>query len=249
MTEQEWLECFDSEQMLESLSGDRKLRLFAVGYCRLTWEMLIHKCSQEAVEVAERFADNLATEQELSLAYDTVKNMTWNPQNPRRFDQDDGGTAGDWAGSAAGDTANPTAWWAAFGVARFSSWATALTGVTTGLLPAAAKRAAEAAAERACWSSATALALYSAKERQCGLLREIFGNPFRPVTIDPRWLTSTVVDSATAIYQERAFERMPILADALTDAGCNNEEIIAHCRSEAVHVRGCWVVDLLLGKE
>jgi hypothetical protein len=82
----------------------------------------------------------------------------------------------------------------------------------------------------------------------CRLLREIFGNPFRPVILDPRWLTSAVVDSATAIYNHRAFDRMPILGGALLDAGCDNEEIIAHCRSEATHVRGCWVVDLILAK-
>jgi hypothetical protein len=66
--------------------------------------------------------------------------------------------------------------------------------------------------------------------------------------IDPRWLTSTVVDLARAIYQERAFDRLPVLADALADAGCDSEEIIAHCRSDGPHVRGCWVVDLLLGR-
>ncbi len=81
------------------------------------------------------------------------------------------------------------------------------------------------------------------------LLRDIFGNPFHTITLDPRWQTSTVVDLAQAIYDEKVFDRMPILADALTDAGCHNEEIIAHCRSEGPHVRGCWVVDLLLGKE
>ena len=84
---------------------------------------------------------------------------------------------------------------------------------------------------------------------QCSLFRDIFGNPFRPITIDPRWLTSNVVDLATAIYDERAFERMPILADALMDAGCDDEEIIAHCRGPGPHVRGCWLVDLLLGKQ
>jgi hypothetical protein len=80
-------------------------------------------------------------------------------------------------------------------------------------------------------------------------LRDIFGPlPFRPITIDPRWLTSTVVDLATAIYEERVFERMPVLADAFMDAGCDNEQILQHCRTEGPHVRGCWVVDLLLGK-
>ena len=84
---------------------------------------------------------------------------------------------------------------------------------------------------------------------QAFLLRDIFGNPFRPITLDPRWLTSTVVDLAQAIYNERAFDRMPILSDALMDAGCDSEDIILHCRGDGPHVRGCWVVDLLLGKE
>jgi hypothetical protein len=79
------------------------------------------------------------------------------------------------------------------------------------------------------------------------LVREIFGYPCRAWTVDPRWLTSTVVALAQAIYDDRAFERMPILADALEDAGCINTEILAHCRGPGPHVRGCWVVDLLLG--
>ena len=81
------------------------------------------------------------------------------------------------------------------------------------------------------------------------LLRDIFGNPFhRRPNIDPRWVSSTVVDLAGTIYQEKAFDRMPILADALTDAGCDSEEIILHCRGDGPHVLGCWAVDLLLGK-
>ncbi len=81
-------------------------------------------------------------------------------------------------------------------------------------------------------------------------IRDIFGNPFRPVAVDPLWLTSDVLALAKGIYEERAFERMPILADALQDAGCNHDVVLKHCRDEkATHVRGCWVVDLLLGKE
>jgi hypothetical protein len=71
---------------------------------------------------------------------------------------------------------------------------------------------------------------------QLVLLRDIFGNPFRPVSFDPAWHTSTVV-------------AMPILADALRVAGCDNADILDHCRNEGSHVRGCWVVDLVLGKE
>jgi hypothetical protein len=87
-----------------------------------------------------------------------------------------------------------------------------------------------------------------APPRMLAILRDIFGNPFRPVTFDPRWRTSDVVGLAQAIYDDKAFERMPILADALMDAGCDEEQIIAHCRGDGSHVRGCWVVDLVLGK-
>ena len=83
---------------------------------------------------------------------------------------------------------------------------------------------------------------------QSAILRDIFGNPFRPVTFDPRWRTSDVVGVARGIYEDKAFERMPILADALMDAGCEDEQIIGHCRGDGPHVRGCWVVDLVLGK-
>jgi hypothetical protein len=80
--------------------------------------------------------------------------------------------------------------------------------------------------------------------------RCIFGNPFRPVTFDPAWRTSDVVLLAQGIYDERAFDRMPFLADALQDAGCDNADILAHCRDASTpHARGCWVVDLVLGKQ
>ncbi|MBA4192542.1 MAG: hypothetical protein C0467_31630 [Planctomycetaceae bacterium] len=85
--------------------------------------------------------------------------------------------------------------------------------------------------------------------RQAVILRDIFGNPFRPVTIDPSWLTSDVVALATGMYESRDFSAMSILADALQDAGCDNDDVLNHCRDEKqVHVRGCWVVDLVLGK-
>lgn len=80
------------------------------------------------------------------------------------------------------------------------------------------------------------------------LIRDIFGNPFHPVTLNASWLASTVLALANGIYTERAFDRMPILADALQDAGCDNEDILNHCRQPGEHVRGCWVVDLLLAK-
>jgi hypothetical protein len=83
---------------------------------------------------------------------------------------------------------------------------------------------------------------------QFELLRDVFGNPFRPVDFDPRWRTPTAVALAQQVYDSGDYSTMPILADALEDAGCENEDILNHCRSKGPHVKGCWVVDLVLGK-
>jgi hypothetical protein len=81
------------------------------------------------------------------------------------------------------------------------------------------------------------------------ILRDIFGNPFRPVAFDPAWRTDTALALARQMYESREFSAMPILADALQDAGCDNTDILSHCRDAgATHVRGCWVIDLVLGK-
>jgi len=81
-----------------------------------------------------------------------------------------------------------------------------------------------------------------------GLLREVFGPSPGLQIFDPSWLTSAVVSLAEGIYTDRAFDRLPILADASQDAGCEHTDVLNHCRSDGPHVRGCWVVDLLLGK-
>jgi hypothetical protein len=86
-------------------------------------------------------------------------------------------------------------------------------------------------------------------EEQADMLRDVVGNPFRAASADLRWLTTTVVDLAKVIYHEREFDRLPILADALMDAGCDDEAFLGHCREHGkVHVKGCWLVDLVLGK-
>ena len=83
-----------------------------------------------------------------------------------------------------------------------------------------------------------------------GHVRDVFGNPFRPFTIAPAVRTTDVKLLARGIHLETAFDRMPILADALQDAGCDNDEVLNHCRDATqVHVRGCWVIDLVLSKE
>jgi hypothetical protein len=88
--------------------------------------------------------------------------------------------------------------------------------------------------------------------RRCvlsGLVRDVFGNPFRPVAFDPAWRTADTLGLARAIHEDRAFDRLPFLSDALMDAGCDEEQVIEHCRGDGPHVRGCWVVDLVLGRE
>jgi hypothetical protein len=109
-----------------------------------------------------------------------------------------------------------------------------------------ATRAAEATADAWTWrargpdSAATLV----------GILRDIYGNPFRPIAFAPAWRTDTVVTLARQMYESRDFGAMPILADALQDAECDSSDILDHCRDpKAVHARGCWVCDLVLGKE
>jgi hypothetical protein len=90
-----------------------------------------------------------------------------------------------------------------------------------------------------------------ARRELCELLRDVFGNPFRPVAFDPAWLgwTGGVVRGlAGTVYEERRFGELPVLADALEEAGCASPAVLGHCRGPGPHVRGCWVVDRLLGK-
>ncbi len=225
MTEAEWMACTDPDPMLEFLRGkvtDRKLRLFGVACCRLLLQRVrVNSWDEQAVDVAERFADGKATTTELEAA-------------------------------AAGTTPD---WTAAFACHEAAS----LEGGVD---------AAEYAADNAAWEAGSHAAFVVGKaegspsfnagrdvERaaQANLLRDIFGPlPFRPVTVHPHtlaWNDRLVVRLSQAIYDERRWGDMPILSDALLDAGCDDDEVLAHCRSGGEHVRGCWVIDLLLGKQ
>ena len=91
-------------------------------------------------------------------------------------------------------------------------------------------------------------AYFKEKEKQAALLRDVLNIPDSRVRFNARWLTRATKALAETIYAERAFERMPILGDALEEVGCDNTDILDHCRGGGPHVRGCWVVDLLLGK-
>jgi hypothetical protein len=131
-----------------------------------------------------------------------------------------------------------------------------LGGVQRGIktyYPGAYHTSALALAEVASADSAAAKAVEAAEgAAQCDLLRDILGNPLRPpLTVDPLWLGwngGTVVELTQGIYDDRAFDCLPILADALEEAGCHDAGILGHCRQPGPHVRGCWVIDALLGK-
>jgi len=226
MTEVEWLACEDPEQMLEFLrdkASDRKLRLFAVACCRRIWHKMTDERTRTAVTIAEQFAEGIVQPDILSAA------------------QAEAHAAGDEDGEELDDCIT----YAAFLAADRDSYRAIEAGFQA--LMAAYNSASFGVGANGMTFGQNAET--EEKKKQALHLRDIFGNPLRPVTLDPSWLTSTVSTLARAIYTDRTFDRMPILADALEESGCTNQDILSHCRGFAEHARGCWVVDLLLAKE
>lgn len=103
--------------------------------------------------------------------------------------------------------------------------------------------------ERGCWEVWSEQDVVSLVDRIVTRDLDGFVNPLCPVVFRPEWRTSTVVGLADQMYKSGEFSAIPILADALEDAGCDNDDILSHCRGDGSHVRGCWVVNLILGKE
>jgi hypothetical protein len=124
-----------------------------------------------------------------------------------------------------------------------ASWYAALSN--SGIAARNAARSAEAG----CGNSVPGRSRAKELLAQANLVRDIFGNSFRSVALDPTWLTAAVLSLAQTIYDDRAFDRLPELAEALEQAGCTNAEVLDHCRQPGEHVRGCWVVDMVLGNE
>jgi hypothetical protein len=221
MTEAEWLEGTDLRLMRDFLlasASDRKWRLFAVACCRRLWHHLGTEPSRQSVVVAEQFADGAATEQQLLRAHE----QAW----PLRGDR----------------SALPLGAWPAEGTAEvlaaYASW----------LRPKLI-------------SEVMVTPVPDSLVSRCyrpNVLRDLFGNPFRPVAVDPAWLSwngGTVAQLAQVAYEERHLPsgeldaaRLAVLADALEEAGCADPEILAHLRGPGPHVRGCWAIDLLLGR-
>jgi hypothetical protein len=255
MTEQEWLACTDPRKVLDSLRGkasERKLRLFACACCRRIRHVLCdERCRRaaEAVEVAESFADGLAPEAALAAAREAAQDV---------FTDHFG-----------------TLWLACGGEAAAMAAAADIRGKRTGHGPLsegggfgeAADAAAEAAAGYAAdgphaeglpkaivegtWQAVQA----SERQHQARAVQCIFGNPFRPASAPAACRAPQVVALARGAYDDRLLPagsldpaRLAVLADALEEAGCDQADILNHLRGPGPHVRGCWAVDLLLGK-
>lgn len=211
----------------EYLRGEpslRERRLIACASCRLIWPLLADNRLRRAVEVAEAFADGRASAEDLARAREPALAL---------------GLSG---GEILGRTRSDSPGW---GTLR-DSWraahaAAAAAGEDFGLPGNACHYAAQDGRGRDTEDAG-----------QAEVLREILGNPLRQTAVDPGWLhrnDGAAQKLAQVIYDERAFERMPILADAPEEAGCFDEEILGHCREAGSHVRGCWLSDLLLGRE
>jgi len=229
MDESTWLSCTDPQVMLEFLRGnasDRKLRLFAVACSWRSGLVSKHEKETECLRVSEEWVDGNVSDDQLRDSYEQggMKHSSHNLliNAPEKI-----------------------AYWAAATDAKVAAHLTVVT-------PEIQQRLDESGAMFS-WDFDIPVCRAAAEKEQhmqADSLREIFGSlPFRVVTANPTWLTSTVVTLAQSIYDNRRFEDMPILADALEDAGCGNAEMLEHARSGGEHVRGCWLVDLLLQKE
>jgi hypothetical protein len=224
--EQAWLSCDDPQRMLTFLRdtgklSERKARLFAVACCRRIWHLFHHQDVLNGVEVVERFADGQTNLEDLR---ETDELAMWAGDDATYHSMQEAAAA-----------------WAVAEAAHREGFAAA-TGVLHEVHSVFAEAEAEGRVERVA---------------QAALLRDLFGNPFRPVPLAPsvlRWNGGTVKHLAEEAYEEREWpsgqldpQRLGVLADALEEAGAD-AELVAHLR-EALHWRGCFVLDLLLGKE
>jgi hypothetical protein len=235
MTEAEWSACADPMPMLSFLNGkasDRKLRLFAVACVQRVLHLLPEEPYRRILQLAERYADGNAALKELAPFVDI------SPLDFTTYVPLDASRAFKAAAYAALGTVNPQFHRGGSAISKNAAIAIAWDAVGV------AKRAAEAEAWATAWNTAEAAELGN----QSDILRDLC-KPFRPVSRDRALLRPDVIAVARQMYDDQAFQRMPELANVLEMAGCNNPDLLNHCRQPGIHVRGCWVVDRILDKE
>jgi len=234
VTEAEWRKA-DLEAKLQFLWGtasERKLRLFACACCRNIWDYIESPAARRAIEVAERFADGQASKRELA---DVQRQLA----------------------GCIKDNLDGVAYDAETGEVRDGLLAAQLVvspRLSVATLCATAAHATNAIAAVLYWHEWNDPGTenddaYQEGIQQGQLLDDIIGDPFRAEVVSRRWLSSTVVSLAQAIYDGGQFQNLPILADALEDAGCDQQNLFQHCRQPGDHARGCWAVDLVLDKD
>jgi hypothetical protein len=252
MTEQEWLTCTNPQKMLNFPRGKaskRKLRLFDCACCRLVWHLLEHAELKRAVESAEQFADGLIDHATLVaagaaavVAVGEVQQDTESEDSPAPL----------YASRAAADVADSHAGFAyRDDLEPYRNVAEALANRSHPRCYWRRDGSLGYGSDDPNWPGSKVHHRAEALARMAGLLRDIFANLFRPITINPTWLTwhdGLLVSMARQMYGSRDFTDMPILGDALEEAGCTDKDILSHCRGPGPHVRGCWVVDTILGK-
>jgi hypothetical protein len=227
-TERAWLASTTPGSLLLTLKGKRmprQRRLIAAGCCRRFYDEMDDPQSRQAVEAAERFADGEITDADRAQAYAEAQQVTLRLlEAPLRVTGPEQAAA--WR-----------AWW----LAHAAQLCVAPSGMdeALGQLRRRARRLRRDYEQRE-------------KVEQCAIIRDVVGNPFGPApSVNPNWLAwndRLVPRVAQGIYTERRFTELPVLADALEDAGCGDERLLAHCKSGGTHVRGCWALDLLLHK-
>jgi hypothetical protein len=217
---------FELFAYLRERLSDRKRRLFALACCRRFAHLLDDPRSRHGLNVAERYAEGLADERERLLAEEDAFEAHLQMRESRL------------------DAFAQVVW---SRQAELLTHSAALT-LTLGIFYA------EDAADYSRWSLAAAGRGWRTEQDeeavQCRLLRDVAGPPFRPVTVEPAWRVyndGAASQMARWIHEQRDFDSLPILGDALEEAGCADEVILEHCRGGGEHVRGCWVVDLVLG--
>ncbi len=224
MTEAEWLACNDPKAMLKFLgdrASERKLRLFACACCRHVWHLLIDERSRIAVEAAEQLSDGRSSDRDAQVVFASACKASLEV----------GRIPDAWPETAMRllRSHHPDTLWRAAFMAGFA------VGAGVGDVDAHIRGARGNLVEEVV---------------QTRLLRDIFGPlPFRSVSVEPHWQIPEVQHLAQAIYDDRSYDRLPYLANALEYVGCDTADILNHCRLPGPHVRGCWAIDLLLGKE
>jgi hypothetical protein len=226
-----WQGCtqlFEMLPLVERRLSDRKRRLFAVACCRRFAHLFGDVRSLHALEVAERYADGLASEEEREAAEDAAVDVHI-MMRESRF--------------------SPSA-------VRWSRQAELLTQAAVLAVSPGVYYAGDAADYGRLALAASGAGRWVDQEeeaRQCRLLRDVAGPPpFADHVIDPGWLAGNdraAEQVARWLYETKTFADLPILGDALEEAGCTDQRILDHCRLPGEHVRGCWVVDLILEKQ